>query len=251
MGFASGNYGYKVCDVDVPEQKKPVDALDKDRTHLGEIYIRWISDSRPETSSSDLQRSIEDHTPAAIRRGGKDMLNYGTCRWLGLRKSYMKKPRLMFPAFSASLTAVSDPTYKLAANEVYVVEDGKPYIGPVTMWRYPLHTITVQEHELLWKTRWDCRAEHPTVLPRIVDCVDYRDRKQVAQLHQLLASWPEIPLEKALHLLDYACECHHDHLPMNALYTDPDERVHEYAVRCLEKEGDEKLELYMSQLVQV
>jgi len=68
-----------------------------------------------------------------------------------------------------------------------------------------------------------------------VDCVDYRDRKQVAQLHQLLASWPEIPLEKALHLLDYAY---------------PDERVHEYAVRCLEKEGDEKLELYMSQLVQ-
>ena len=117
--------------------------------------------------------------------------------------------------------------------------------------RDPLHTITVQEHELLWKTRWDCRAEHPTVLPRIVDCVDYRDRKQVAQLHQLLASWPEIPLEKALHLLDYACEFHLDHLPIYALYTDPDERVHEYAVRCLEKEGDEKLELYMSQLVQV
>ena len=35
------------------------------------------------------------------------------------------------------------------------------------------------------------------------------------------------------------------------LFTDPDERVHEYAVRCLDKEGDEKLELYMNQLVQV
>ena len=34
-------------------------------------------------------------------------------------------------------------------------------------------------------------------------------------------------------------------------YTDPDERVHEYAVRCLDKEDDEKLELYMNQLVQV
>ena len=33
--------------------------------------------------------------------------------------------------------------------------------------------------------------------------------------------------------------------------SDPDERVHEYAVRCLDKEGDEKLELYMNQLVQV
>ena len=142
MGFTSGNYGYKVCDVDVPAQKKPVDGLDKDGTHLGEIYIRWISDSRPETSSSDLRRSIEDYTPGALRRGTKDMRNHGSCRWLGLRKRYMKKPRLMFPAFSASLTAVSDPTYKLAANEVYVVQDGKPYIGPLTMWRYPLHTIT-------------------------------------------------------------------------------------------------------------
>ena len=27
--------------------------------------------------------------------------------------------------------------------------------------------------------------------------------------------------------------------------------MHEYAVRCLDKEGDEKLELYMNQLVQV
>ena len=87
MGFTSGNYGYKVCDVDVPAQKKPVDDLEKDRTHLGEINIRWISDSRPETSSSDLQRSIEEHTPAAIRRGGRGMLNHGSWRWLGLRKS--------------------------------------------------------------------------------------------------------------------------------------------------------------------
>ena len=72
--------------------------------------------------------------------------------------------------------------------------------------RDPLHSITVQEHQLLWNTRWDCRAEHPTILPRIIDCVDYRNRAEVTQLHHLLASWPEIPLEKAIHLLDYACE---------------------------------------------
>ena len=72
--------------------------------------------------------------------------------------------------------------------------------------RDPLHSITEQERQLLWNTRWDCRAEHPTILPRIIDCVDYRDRGQVTQLHQLLASWPEIPLEKAIHLLDYACK---------------------------------------------
>ena len=72
--------------------------------------------------------------------------------------------------------------------------------------RDPLQSITEQERQLLWNTRWDCRAEHPTILPRIIDCVDYKDRVQVTQLHQLLASWPEIPLEKAIHLLDYACK---------------------------------------------
>ena len=70
-------------------------------------------------------------------------------------------------------------------------------------------------------------------------------------LHHLLTSWPEIPLEKALQLLDYACKSSSTPMTPWRCCTDPDERVHEFAVRCLERERDEKLELYMSQLVQV
>lgn len=69
------------------------------------------------------------------------------------------------------------------------------------------------------------------------------------ELHRLLLAWPEIPLEKALQLLDYACN-NMEHI-LTLFFVDPDERIHEYAVRCLERENDEKLEMYMNQLVQV
>ena len=40
----------------------------------------------------------------------------------------------------------------------------------------------------------------------------------MSELHELVSRWPLIPVESAIQLLDYAY---------------PDERVHEYAVRCL------------------
>ena len=45
--------------------------------------------------------------------------------------------------------------------------------------RDPLHSIMENEKVLLWDMRWDCRVEHPFVLPRIVDCVDYTNMLQV------------------------------------------------------------------------
>jgi hypothetical protein len=74
--------------------------------------------------------------------------------------------------------------------------------------RDPLHPTSPQEKLLLWEMRWDCRVEHPCILPRIVDCVDYTLVDQVRALHHLLVCWPEIPLEHALQLLDYACSPH-------------------------------------------
>lgn len=128
-------------DLGMTEKKEP-EPLDKDRTDIGCINIRDGHDSMKETDVKDLEQGIEDKTPAAIHRGTRHMLNHGSCKWLGLRKSYKNKPRLIFPAFSACLTAISDPTYKLKENQVYVVQNGIPYVGPLTMWRYPLHNIT-------------------------------------------------------------------------------------------------------------
>ena len=53
----------------------------------------------------------------------------------------------------------------------------------------------------------------------------------------MVRSWPVIPLQYALQLLDHKY---------------PDERVHEYAVKCLSAPDvqDETIEMYMLQLVQ-
>ena len=101
--------------------------------------------------------------------------------------------------------------------------------------RDPLHPITQEEKDLLRGLKHDCRVDHPHILPRIIDCVDYRNNLEVRELHSLLTKWPIIPMENALQLLDYAY---------------PDERVHEYVVKCLDDETDEKLEMYLCQLVQ-
>lgn len=39
--------------------------------------------------------------------------------------------------------------------------------------RDPLHPTTLQEKELLRGLEDDVRIHHPTLLPRIIDCVDY------------------------------------------------------------------------------
>jgi len=90
--------------------------------------------------------------------------------------------------------------------------------------RDPLHDLTVQEKDLIWRVREFCLTSLPSLLPRIVDCVDYADPRQVGQLRSLLERWPVLPPEDALQLLDYAY---------------PDEAVRTFAVRCLSMAGDD------------
>ena len=76
---------------------------------------------------------------------------------------------------------------------------------------------------------------HPNLLPRIIDCVDYTNYQEVQNLHRMLRKWPLIPFQFALQLLDYSY---------------PDERVHEFAIKCLNVEKDDTIELFFCQLVQ-
>ena len=87
--------------------------------------------------------------------------------------------------------------------------------------RDPLHPITVKEKDLLMRLKEDCKTLHQTIIPRIIDCVNYKDYQEVKELHSLLRSWPVIELQYALQLLDHKY---------------PDERVHEYAVKCLRED---------------
>ena len=50
----------------------------------------------------------------------------------------------------------------------------------------PLHELTVQEKDLIWKVREYCQHSFPQLLPRIIDCVNYAKRDQVAEIHRLI-----------------------------------------------------------------
>lgn len=100
--------------------------------------------------------------------------------------------------------------------------------------RDPLHDLTEQEKDLIWKLREYCLTRLPELLPRIVDCVDYSNQAWkicllgktlltfrpfqtiVVELHSLLSRWPVLSAERALQLLDYAY---------------PDQHVRRFAVR--------------------
>ena len=126
----------------------------------------------------------------------------------------------------ASPNSLSGPVaFKLYGQELKRIAD-----------RDPLYEITVQEKDLIWKLREHCRTKLPNLLPRVVDCVDYSDPKQVKELHSILRRWPILPVERALELLDYAY---------------PDQVVRRFAVSCLrENATDNDVLLYLLQLVQ-
>ena len=48
--------------------------------------------------------------------------------------------------------------------------------------RDPLHPLTFQEKELLRGLEDDVRLYHPTLLPRMIDCVDYTNYQVMYQL---------------------------------------------------------------------
>jgi phosphatidylinositol-4,5-bisphosphate 3-kinase len=103
----------------------------------------------------------------------------------------------------------------------------------------PLHELHEQECKIIWGLRHTCMEHFPSMLPKVLDCVEWNDHKevrmtcyfviiveivlcmfQVAKVICLLQSWPKLPAEKALELLDYA-------------YADL--FVRSFAVSCLEK----------------
>lgn len=101
--------------------------------------------------------------------------------------------------------------------------------------RDPLHQMHEQEKELLWFLKQDCQYHLPHSLPKLLHCVKWNDHKDVAQMMKLLQRWPQLPVENALELLDYAY---------------PDCHVRKFAVQCLRDISDEDLLLYLLQLVQ-
>ena len=84
--------------------------------------------------------------------------------------------------------------------------------------RDPLHEMHEQERKLFWSLRYDLVSHVPTLLPKLLDCVEWNDHREVAEIMALLKVWPPLPAEKALELLDYAYA---------------DQAVRSFAVKCL------------------
>lgn len=75
-----------------------------------------------------------------------------------------------------------------------------------------------QECKVIWSLRHELINLVPTLLPKLLDCVEWNDHREVAQVMSLIRLWPQLPVEKALELLDYAYA---------------DQAVRSFAVRCL------------------
>lgn len=113
----------------------------------------------------------------------------------------------------------------------------KPHLDHIRLMaeRDPLHEMHEQERKLFWSLRYDLVSHVPTLLPKLLDCVEWNDHREVAEIMALLKVWPPLPAEKALELLDYAYA---------------DQAVRSFAVKCLFDVSDEDLSLFLLQLVQ-
>ena len=48
--------------------------------------------------------------------------------------------------------------------------------------RDPLHPTTVKEKDLLMRLKEDCKTLHQTIIPRIIDCVNYKADRLVPSM---------------------------------------------------------------------
>ncbi|XP_029206897.2 phosphatidylinositol 4,5-bisphosphate 3-kinase catalytic subunit beta isoform-like [Acropora millepora] len=102
--------------------------------------------------------------------------------------------------------------------------------------REPLAPIFEQEKDLVWERRIDVREHFPHALAKLLCCVKWNSRQDVAMMQILLQTWPKLESEQALELLDY---------------TFADQAVRRIAVECIEKMSDREISQYLLQLVQV
>uniref|UniRef100_A0ABD2XJG3 phosphatidylinositol 3-kinase n=1 Tax=Trichogramma kaykai TaxID=54128 RepID=A0ABD2XJG3_9HYME len=101
--------------------------------------------------------------------------------------------------------------------------------------RDPLHELHEQERKTIWSLRQQCLTKVPTILTKLLQCVEWNDHVEVSEATSLVLKWPKLPVERALELLDYAYADH---------------TVRSFAVKCLKDVSDEDLSLFLLQLVQ-
>nr|CAB3264879.1 phosphatidylinositol 4,5-bisphosphate 3-kinase catalytic subunit beta isoform-like [Phallusia mammillata] len=92
------------------------------------------------------------------------------------------------------------------------------------------------DKNLLWYLRLDCRENWPEALSKVLCAVKWNNYKNVALAQAMLGAWPPLEPDRAMELLDGQFA---------------DEKVRDFAVRCLKQLRDDELQSYLMQLVQV
>lgn len=98
----------------------------------------------------------------------------------------------------------------------------------------PTHILTSEETDLVWKFRYHLTKDK-RALTKFVKSVNWNDHGEAKEAVRVLDQWTKIDIDDALEILGPS-------------FGNP--AVRSYAVRRLEKAGDEELLLYLLQLVQ-
>ncbi|XP_078374563.1 phosphatidylinositol 4,5-bisphosphate 3-kinase catalytic subunit beta isoform-like isoform X2 [Oculina patagonica] len=140
---------------------------------------------------------------------------------------------VVYPSFDtiADLAARVTDAKSFKKGDESIVEQLREIVD-----REPLAPIFEQEKELVWERRIDCREHFPHALAKLLCCVKWNSKEDVASMQILLQTWPRLEPEQALELLDY---------------TYADQEVRKIAVQCIENMGDREISQYLLQLVQV
>ncbi|XP_059138757.1 phosphatidylinositol 4,5-bisphosphate 3-kinase catalytic subunit delta isoform-like [Physella acuta] len=122
------------------------------------------------------------------------------------------------------------------ADQFSNMKVSKSHIEQLTQALYQADQLFEQDKELIWILRYEVRQRFPNSLSKVLQSVRWNNYVDVAKMTALLQTWPNLPVDYALEILDYEY---------------PDHNVREFAVRCLDEElGDDDFSQYMLQLVQ-
>ncbi|KAL7715911.1 phosphatidylinositol 3-kinase [Entamoeba marina] len=124
---------------------------------------------------------------------------------------------------------VQDETKKEKLN----IEETK--ILKVALEANPLQKLSEEEMLIVWKHRHTVKKTKPKNLSRVIMAVDSTNIEHVSELHKLLEDWPLLEPQTAIEMLDFKF---------------PDQRVRDFALKCLDVMGDAELISFLPQLIQ-
>lgn len=79
--------------------------------------------------------------------------------------------------------------------------------------------LDVKDKKKLWRYRYHVLQSVPALLAKLLDCVEWGMRWEVAEVTSLVSKWPLLEPHKALELLDFAYA---------------DQFIRSFAVKCLQ-----------------